>query len=184
MGSAVIRLTARCAQLGIWISGFSIVAMMCLITVGTVSRAVFGLAITGTDEVAGALVAISVYMALAYTFLEDGLIRVQLLRTRLPERFRRHFERFLVAVATVYAIVLVAYFWRFAWISVQRRVEWVGVLPMPVSPWHIAMALGATFFLLVLVVHLLRSNREGELAPKAPSSAESRAPMAQHPNER
>ena len=140
---------------------------MCLITVGTLSREVFGFAITGTDEVAGALVAISVYMALAYTFLEDGLIRVELLRTRLSMRVRYIFDRFLLTLAMVYVVFLVVYFWRFAWISGQRRVDWVGVLPMPVFPWHVAMALGATLLLFVLVARLLTSHQNENILPKA-----------------
>ena len=171
--SALLKAMALCAQVGMWIGGFSVVVMMCLITLGTLSREAFGYAITGTDEIAGALVAVSVYMALAYTFLEDGLIRVEVLRARLAARFRNVLERFLLVVAALYVVVLVTYFWRQAWISAERGVHWVGVLPMPIFPWHALMALGVTLLLLVLVVRMFTSeDKENALSKVEGGSGE------------
>ncbi len=92
------------------------VAIAVLVTLSIVTR-LTALYVPGLTEYSGYAMAAGSFFALAYTFVEGGHIRVELLLGRLPPSLRRAAEIWCLAVAVAVSIFLAWYMARLTWFS-------------------------------------------------------------------
>lgn len=117
--------------------------------------------IPGALEATEALMVLGVFLALPYTQARRQHIAVDLVVTRLGPATRRALDIFTLLL-TLFAFTLIA--WR-GWVlaanSVAVREYANGIIPFPVYPAKIALAVGATLMVLQVVLDLVDELRGG-----------------------
>lgn len=100
---AATRIAARSA---VWVGGALTLASVLLITYDVIVRRVFGVSLGGSDELSGYAFAISVSWALAFTALERGNVRVDVLYKHMPPRVAASLDWVALVALGVYAATL------------------------------------------------------------------------------
>ena len=122
------------------IGGIAVLMMVLLVTYSSVSRYVFGVAVSWMEEVAGLLLMVCSFCSFAYVFVRGGHIRVVLILELLPEKVRGYFELFTRLVLLFYLIIFTKLSYDFLAFSYQLdchtassnlyEVPWMAVMPV------------------------------------------------------
>jgi TRAP-type C4-dicarboxylate transport system permease small subunit len=165
------RLLDRIYKLCDWFAALCVLLLTIIVVVQIVGRAA-GVAIPGAHEAAAFLLAAAIYLALAYTLVVDGHIRVTLILDRLGPRARWWTEIW----CHVFAIYMIGYLALFsillAWRSWQGGETSEGLIPISLYIPQIAMALGISLFAVRLVDQLVQLLRHGKVKPLIESGGE------------
>ncbi|MQB01501.1 MAG: TRAP transporter small permease subunit [Actinobacteria bacterium] len=153
-GGAVRLLVSRLGDLGMLLSGASIVLIMLLIMVATVGRLV-GFTLSGANEVSRYLLVVSIYLGLAYTLREDGFVRVRALEDRLGSATGRILQIFVTLLSLVYSGILSWFLWGLALESLEFGAQSIGVLGVPLYIPQMVMVVGVVLLSLELVVEVV-----------------------------
>ena len=159
MFASIGRLLAR---LGAGIASMLILALVVLITVEIVGRSFFDYSTMLADEYSGYFYLAMVYFGLAYTFDQNGHIRIRLLTDRLNRRRRKWADMLagtLTAFMLLYALV---YSWHFMRESYTMEMVSEGVSETPLYLTQIPIVIGLGFFLLSTVVFILQKARNDQ----------------------
>jgi|WetSurMetagenome_2_1015567.scaffolds.fasta_scaffold59943_2 TRAP-type mannitol/chloroaromatic compound transport system permease small subunit len=136
-------------------SGFLIIFMMLTIVVDVFGRYVFNRPLVGGVELNRTLLVIIVFFGLAFTQLNQGHIRVDLLLIRASPKWGLILEAFALMIAIpVYGIVA------FATIPVTIQSIVIGeyetgLIPFPIWPSRLFMSVGMFLFTFQLVADLI-----------------------------
>jgi TRAP-type C4-dicarboxylate transport system permease small subunit len=154
-----------------YLAALFLVAVAVLIITSITSR-LLDTFIPGLNAYTGYALAAMGFLALAYTFVEGGHIRVALLRTRLRGTARLVVEVWCLCVATFFAFYLAWYLVSMAWVSwqLQERSEgseatllWI---PQSVTAFGaVIMALAVAHALVRLLVTRDTSLVDGPAGP-------------------
>ena len=154
-------------QLGRWIGtgikGFGFIGcivlclMVIIFTINVVGRYFFNRPLLGADEIIDVSMVALVFLAIGYTGLHRGHVRVDLVTSHLPKRL----ETVLDSVASL----LGAGFWAIlgwqasvrTWSSIFQKRESTDVLDIPMTPFLLVMAAGCFILSLQLLVDFYRS---------------------------
>ena len=124
---------------------------------------VAGIPIPGAHEAAAFLLAASVYLALAYTLVVNGHIRVTLILERLgpkalwwTEVWCHVFGIYMIGYLAIFSAML-------AWRSWQGGETSEGLVAIPLFLPQIAMAIGVGLFAVRLVDQLIQLLRHGAI---------------------
>lgn len=96
----------RCTAL---LSGIILFAMMFLVTIYIILRKTLGPGNLDATEISGYMMVFIVFGSLARTFRDGGLLRVELLYDRFPQKLKKIMDLVLGAFALVYCGLLVKY---------------------------------------------------------------------------
>ncbi len=133
-------------------AGFMVLLAICIMT--SIGSAWAGVYVPGITAYAGYCMAASSFLALAYTFRDEGHIRVGIVLSRLHGRSRKLLELWCLAVASVLTAYLAFYSIKMTWVSYRFEEKSEGadatLLWIPQS----GMAIGATI-LAIAVAHTL-----------------------------
>ena len=130
--------------------------LMAVVSVNVIMRYVFNMPIKGAVESSGLMMVIIVFLPLAYAQRHGGHIRVDVLISHLPFRYRNALEILSHTVALgVCALIL----WRAlitSWVSVEIGEITTGVSDVTCIPSRFSVAIGALFLCLCLLSQIIR----------------------------
>jgi TRAP-type C4-dicarboxylate transport system permease small subunit len=160
-GSTLSRLMTAVSRLAAAAAASILILMLAHTVVEIVLRVVFSTSTQILEEFVGYGLGAMTMLALAQTFRDGQIIRVNLLLPRLPERVRRPLEVVCV-LATIVLMTFVAWtFWLFAARNFTRGFvsETVAEVPLWIPPG--IMLMGMAILLLQLVFYLVALLRGG-----------------------
>jgi TRAP-type C4-dicarboxylate transport system permease small subunit len=147
-------LIARLGELGSWLAGASLLLMMLIGAIDIIGAKLLNRPLPAALETTEALMVLGVFLALAYTQAHRQHIVVDLLTTRLGPGARRALDG-LAQLLTLGVFGLVAWQgWVLGLTSLHIREYASGILPFPLYPSKLALAVGATLMVLQLLVDI------------------------------
>jgi TRAP-type C4-dicarboxylate transport system permease small subunit len=157
-----IALSRRLSRAGAWVASALIIALVVLITVEIVGRSFFDTSTMLADEYSGYFYLALVYLGLAYTFDQNGHIRIRLLTDRLTRKGRKWADIFagiLTAIMLFYALV---YSWRFMRESYTMEMVSEGVSETPLYLTQIPIVVGLGLFVLSVIAFVVRRGYDDQ----------------------
>ncbi len=161
LDGALDRLYRLCG----YIAALCMVAIGVLVTTSIVTR-LTGLYVPGLTEYSGYAMAAGSFFALAYTFVEGGHIRVELVLGRLPPRARRAAEIWCLGVAVAVSIFLAWYMTRLTWFSWQFREYSEGADAILLYKPQLAAMTGAIVLAIAMIHHFVKCLARRDYAPR------------------
>jgi len=134
-----------------YIAAFFLILVATFILTGIASR-IFGFYIRGLAEYSGYSMAASSFLALAYTFGENGHIRITLFLEKSKKNFRKILELWCLFVATFFSGFLSYYFIKMLIVSINFGERSEGADEMLIWIPQLSVAIGSTIFF-VCVMH-------------------------------
>ena len=137
-----------------WMAAVAIIAVMVVVCINVVGRAVFGSPLKGTVDIVSLLGALIIAGAMAYTQILKGHIRITLFVERLPGRIR-------YIIASVIDLIGFTLFGLISWQTIlfARDTYDIGelseVLKIPLTPFAVVITVGCIALSLVLLVDLI-----------------------------
>ncbi|MGY4830176.1 TRAP transporter small permease [Sphaerotilaceae bacterium SBD11-9] len=150
------------------LAGLCMVGLLCMVLVSITSRQLH-INVPGTDSYAGYLMAAAGFLALAHTLKRGEHIRVTLVISALPPRWKHRLELWALSAATALAALFAGYSCKLAWQSRAFNDVSTGIDATPLWIPQLSMAVG-TVILFVAFVDELVLEASGRRA--APPSAE------------
>jgi TRAP-type C4-dicarboxylate transport system permease small subunit len=153
------RLVARLGALAMGLAGASLLAMVLLGALDILGTKFLGWPVPGAFEAIEALMVLTVFLALPWAQARDQHIAVDLVVARLGPAARRALA-ILARSLTLAVFALIA--WR-GWVlgldSLAVREYASGIVPFPLYPAKLALALGATVMVLQCLLDLALAVR-------------------------
>jgi TRAP-type C4-dicarboxylate transport system permease small subunit len=144
-----------------YLAAIFLILVATFILTGIASR-IFGFYIRGLAEYSGYSMAASSFLALAYTFGENGHIRITLFLEKSNKSIRRFLELWCLSVATFFSGFLSFYFVKMLMISIKFQERSEGADEILIWIPQLSLALGsAVFFICILhnfVLLILKKN--------------------------
>lgn len=138
------------------LSAVSLASIAVIIIIQVVGR-LLGILVPSADEFAGYALASSTFLGLAYTFRENGHIRINMLTRRLS---RRHAHLAEIYALTLGVAVLGYFSWYLidmAWVSREFEEVSAGLIPVPLWIPQSVIAFGSTLMVVALVEELIKA---------------------------
>lgn len=145
-----LRIHNRIKEIGVWIAGLDIVAIMLFICVDVIKRNITGSSIAGSYEIIqGYLMALSTFTAIPYAYSVGVMPRVDLIVKKVkPERQKIMVNTMLVLDMIIFTILTVISF-QYALKGFANKTTFVaGTTYYPVYPFYL---LAPVSFLLVII---------------------------------
>lgn len=139
---------------------FSLAIMMLVTTVDVLSRFFFNAPITGSIEITGFLLVLTILLGIPYAAAKRQHITIDIVSSKLPDRMRLNLASITLFIAIVLFGVVV---WRsidYAFLM-HRMHRVTAVLRMPLSPFVVVVAFGFALTGLVLLINLLQNIDRG-----------------------
>ena len=128
-----------------YIAAFFLILVAVFILIGISSR-LFGFYIRGLAEYSGYSMAAASFFALAYTFVEDGHIRITLFLEKFSESKKKFIEIWCLSIASFFSAYLAFYFIKMLIISYKFQERSEGADEILIWIPQISVALGSTIF--------------------------------------
>lgn len=149
------KVAEKLAQGGVIISCVGIALLTTLVLVEVFLRTLFSVSTMISDEMSGYLLAAIVFLSLGYTLSAKGLIRVDILYSRLRGGLKRAVNWIICLTAFGYALVLTFYLSKYAIYSYSKGVASVYFTATPLYIPQAMVAIGAVLLCLVILSYLL-----------------------------
>ena len=146
------RLLDKCAGIGVWIGGISLLLSSTLIVADLIMRKLMGWSMGGADEIAGYVLAIVSAWAFPIALLRRSHIRVDVIYSHLPRNARIALDLFALLCLGVFVGILTFHSWQVLADSISFHA--VSNTPLQVPQW-IPQSLwfaGYVFFFITIVV--------------------------------
>ena len=134
-----------------YLAAFFLILVATFILTGIASR-IFGFYIRGLAEYSGYSMAASSFLALAYTFGENGHIRITLFLEKAKKNMRRILEFWCLFVATFLSGFLAYYFVKMLMISFKFQERSEGADEILIWIPQLSVAIGSAVFF-ICVIH-------------------------------
>ena len=142
-----------------YIAAFFLILVAIFILIGVSSR-IFGFYIRGLAEYSGYCMAAASFFALAYTFVEDGHIRITLFLEKLSEKKKYFIEIWSLSIASFFSGYLAFYFIKMLIISYKFQERSEGADEILIWIPQTSVAIGSTiFFISVLHTFILKIKK-------------------------
>lgn len=141
-----------------WVAGWNYVACALFITADIVGRNAFGVSSAATVEITGYMLACGIAWGLAHTLACRAHIRVDVLVTRLPVRWRAPLHLFSLLLLAVFALFTAWAAWELVDESALFDAHDNSALRMPLVIPQGIWAVGLSAFVLMCGVLLLEST--------------------------
>lgn len=139
-----------------YLSGFALVALVLLILTEIFLRSFFDLSTMIADEYSGYLYLASIFLGLAYTFLSDSHIRINILTSKLSKKVNKKMD-FVAAIIALIALCFAFYrsiLLTFDSYDLEMLSENVSETPIYLT--QLAMPIGLGLFILAIVIFLFK----------------------------
>lgn len=148
-------------RISLWVAAASNLVTLVIMILSIVVR-LMGKSISGLDAYAGYCLASTFFLALAETFMRNEHIRVSLLLSSVPARFKRYIEIF----ALIAAIFMTGYlaFFSSKMVYTSFKFKDISQLPDATPLWipQLSFALGMVVFLIAQFHRLILTFKHGE----------------------
>jgi len=126
-----------------------------------IGRYIFGHPIPGQVEIATLALVVIVYLALPYTQMLDGHIRVDVFISRVKGAKREFLEALILVIGLISSLMMLWATGKRAIGSVLNQEFVTGVINFPIWPGRCSVALGLSLLSLTLVVQITRRLKNG-----------------------
>lgn len=140
----------------------AIYGMLLVVVANAISRQLLGAPLRGAFEISQLMMPVVVFGGMAWTFTRIGHFRMTAIVERLGVRSARVVARLQIVIAAALFLLLARLQYVYAATSWQRREFIPGIVPVPVYPTKIAIALGCGVVAVSLVVWLFLGNEMGQ----------------------
>ena len=144
MWAPLLGFVRTLSTLGVWVAAGSLTVMMFANAVDILGTKLFNRPLSGTSEATETLMVLVVFLALAGAHARREHVAVDLLTSRLRAGTRLWLDVFAQSLMVVFFALLVWQAWRLGLASYAIRETAAGILPFPVYPAKLALAIGAT----------------------------------------
>jgi TRAP-type C4-dicarboxylate transport system permease small subunit len=127
----------------------------------------FGFIVPSIAEICGFLLAAGSFLALPYTLVRGGHIRIGMVVDRLPTAIRRYTEALVGLAATAIAIYAALALGRLTLKSLAFNDVSYGIIPIPLALPQALMTLGLIIFAIAILDVSWRAFARGERLPGA-----------------
>lgn len=166
MSRLVDRIEALLIRLGVT-SGFATLLIMIIVCIDVAGRAIFNAPFHSGTEISELLLVCLVFLGLAAAQQQRQNFAIDVLVRHLPDRVQRGFEFFGYAVSLGLLVMLAWPSSRQALISFERGESGFGIVPFPVWPARMILAIGLWLLALQFACDLYRlltgTRRPGQL---------------------
>ena len=152
----------RASNIGLYLAGFCLIAMMLIITAEVVVRQFFNFSFYVVDEYSGYLLVSLVFFGVGHSFSSGSMIRVTFLRDAMIIRLRNALSLVFSILCLFYSVILAIQYTRLIYSSYSRGIG-SAFSGTPTYIPQISMALG-TIILIGVIVYCLVKNL-GEPTP-------------------
>jgi TRAP-type C4-dicarboxylate transport system permease small subunit len=141
---------------GAYLSGFFLVALVLMILTEIFLRSFFDISTMIADEYSGYFYLASIFLGLAYTFNENGHIRINIVTSKLSKKSNRKIDIFAgiitvaVLVFALYRTILLAYD------SYDLEMYSEAVSETPIYLTQLAMPIGIFLFILAVIAFIFK----------------------------
>ncbi len=159
MYSLLKKISSRLSFGGAVVSAILFLALVALIMTEIIGRSFFDYSTMLADEYSGYFYLAAMFLGMAYTFDQDGHIRITIVTSRLDDRAKRWAD--IVAGVLTFAMLLFAlyYSWNFMMESKEMEMVSEGVSETPLWLTQIPIVAGLGIFSLSVFVFVLRRFR-------------------------
>ena len=149
-------LSRRLSLGGAYLSSILLILLVILILVEIIGRSFFNTSTMIADEYSGYFYLAAVFLALAFTFHEEGHIRITIVTSRLGHKGRRMMDIFAGAMSTGVMGFVIYYCWLFMVDAHEMEMLSENVSETPLYLTQIPMPLGVGLFLFAFAVFTLK----------------------------
>jgi len=149
-------LSNRLSKWGAFISSTLFVLLVGLIMIEIIGRSFFDYSTMIADEYSGYFYLASVFFGLAYTFNQEGHIRINLVTSRFSEEAQRRVDVFAGLVSAGVMLFVLYYCWLFMVDSYEMEMLSENVSETPLYLTQIPMPIGIGIFVLAFLVFTLK----------------------------
>ena len=142
-----------------YVAAVFLILVAVFILIGICSR-IFGFYIRGLAEYSGYCMASASFFALAYTFVEDGHIRITLFLERLSGLKKKVVEIWCLGVASFFSGYLAFYFVKMLIISYKFQERSEGADEILIWIPQSSVAIGSIIFFISVLHHLILINKK------------------------
>jgi TRAP-type C4-dicarboxylate transport system permease small subunit len=139
-----------------YIAAIFLILVAVFILIGISSR-IFGFYIRGLSEYSGYSMAASSFFALAYTFYNNGHIRITLFLEKFKNKKRRLIEIWCLSVASFFSGCMAYYFIKMVIISIKFEERSEGADEILIWIPQTSLAIGSFVFFICVFHHLIFS---------------------------
>ena len=143
-------------QLSGYVAAMFLILVAIFILTGVASR-LFGFYIRGLAEYSGYCMAASSFLALAYTFGENGHIRITLFLEKANKNIKRVLELWCFCIAAFFSGFLAFYFIKMTIVSIKFKERSEGADEIFIWIPQSSLAIGSTIFFICVLHHLVFS---------------------------
>jgi len=156
MLSRLATFNKQLSTLGASLSALLIVALVVLIMVEIIGRSFFDYSTMLADEYSGYFYLAAIFLGLAYTFNEEGHIRIRIVTDRLGRSAKRWVDILAGLMALTILLFALYYSWDFMVESKEMEMLSEGVSETPLYLTQIPIVVGLTLFALATLTFVLR----------------------------
>ncbi len=149
----------RVSNVGLYLAGICLIAMMLIITAEVVARQFFNFSFYVVDEYSGYLLVALVFLGVGHSFRTNSMIRVTFLRNAMSERVRTWVSVFFSTLCLLYSVILAIQYARLIHSSYSRGIG-SAFSGSPTYIPQISMVLGMIVLAVVLAYCLTRNFGE------------------------
>ena len=142
-----------------YVAAIFLILVAVFILIGICSR-IFGFYIRGLAEYSGYCMASASFFALAYTFVEDGHIRITLFLERLSGLKKKVVEIWCLGVASFFSGYLAFYFVKMLIISYKFQERSEGADEILIWIPQSSVAIGSIIFFIIVLHHFILINKK------------------------
>lgn len=150
------KINERLSFWGASLSAILFVALVVLIMVEIIGRSFFDYSTMLADEYSGYFYLAAIFLGLAYTFNEEGHIRISIVTSRLSSSIKRWVDIFAGVMALSILLFALYYSWHFMAESKEMEMLSEGVSETPLYLTQIPLVVGLALFALALFVFVWR----------------------------
>ncbi len=152
----LLSLNKKLSFVGASLSSLLIVVLVGLIMVEIIGRSFFDYSTMLADEYSGYFYLALVFLGLAYTFDEEGHIRISIVTGRLRGSIKRWVDIFAGVMALSILLFALYYSWEFMMESHEMEMLSEGVSETPLYLTQIPLVIGLALFAFAMFVFVLR----------------------------
>lgn len=135
------------------LGGIALVLLAVVVTADVVARAL-GYALVGAAEIGGILLALLVFLPLAYTQHLRGHVTIEVMVAMFPRKLRQWADATSLMLCLGFSMLLVFGSGGNAWESYDRQEFQFGTLPFPLWPVKLAVAVGLLLLSIQIALQL------------------------------
>tara|TARA_Y100000590_G_C15704429_1_gene1008041 strand:- start:1312 stop:1800 length:489 start_codon:yes stop_codon:yes gene_type:complete len=140
-----------------YVAAFFLILVAIFILIGIASR-IFGFYVRGLAEYSGYCMAASSFFALAYTFVENGHIRITLFLEKISGKKKNYLENWCLIIASFFSGYLAFYFIKMLIISYKFQERSEGADEILIWIPQTSVALGSSIFFICIFHKLILTN--------------------------